>query len=284
MNQYDIVITSCKKDEKVLQLCIKSIQNYIKGYRKIIVVSNEKLTNIEGVEWFDEKKYPFSKKDLYDQMYNVVPDTLRRKRLGYINQLLKLYAHYVIPNLTENILIIDSDIIFIKETSFFDLKNNQDTHQTELIPKYGYNYMYPNGWKMYQNHFKKLHPSFNDFNKSGICHHIIYNKYIIYELFNLIENYHNQIFWKIYLNLMDTRPNQIHSEPANCELYYNYINKFHKDKFILRLIKWLESPANVGKSNEINNDKSILEIQKKKALQEKCNYIAFHSYDRDVSF
>ena len=31
-----------------------SIKEYIKDYRRIIVVSNERLTDIEGVEWFDE--------------------------------------------------------------------------------------------------------------------------------------------------------------------------------------------------------------------------------------
>ena len=56
--QFDIVISSCKKDEFVLQKAIESIKQYIKGYRRIIVVSNEKLTDAEGVEWFDEKKYP----------------------------------------------------------------------------------------------------------------------------------------------------------------------------------------------------------------------------------
>jgi hypothetical protein len=276
--KYDIIITSCEKDKNVLQKCIQSIKQYIKGYRRIIVVSDNKLTDIENIEWFDEKNYPFSKKDLYDEMYNVVPDSLRRKRLGYINQLLKLYAHYIIPDLTENLLIIDSDVIFIKESSFFDTDDNK------LIPKYGYNYMYPNGWKMYQNHFKKLHPDFKNFNKSGICHHIIYNKYIIEELFNRIEKYHKAIFWKIYLNLMDTRPNQTHAEPANCELYFNYINVFHKDKFILRKIKWMESPANGGQNNIVNSDKIELQKQTEIAHKNDCNYIAFHSYDRDLSF
>ena len=83
---------------------------------------------------------------------------------------------------------------------------------------------------------------------------------------------------------MDTRPNEIHSEPANCELYFNYISKFHKEKFILRLIKWLESPAVGGQNNRINSDESIFQTQKEKALKENCNYIAFHSYDRDETF
>lgn len=282
MSQYDIVITSCEKDKVILQKCIESIKKYIIGYRRIIVVSDRKLTDIENVEWFNEKQYPFTKKDLYDCMYNVVPDSLRRKRLGYINQLLKLYAHYVIPNLTENILIIDSDVVFIKGSTFFDIKKD-DNDDEIMIPLYGYNYMYPKGWSIYQNHFKKLHPTFNDFNKSGICHHVIYNRKIINELFNKIEKHHDRTFWKIYLELMDTRPGQIHSEPANCELYYNYITKFHPDKFMLRKIKWLESPANPGKNNAANSNNEIIKTQTEHALSKGCNYIAFHSYDRDLS-
>lgn len=274
---YDIVITSCDKDKIVLQYCIESIQKYVKNYRRLIVVSEKPLIDKENIEWFDEAKYPFTKKTMYEEMYNIIPDNLRRRKLSFINQLLKLYAHYIIPNLKENILIIDSDVIFIKETSFFDIKNNN------LIPKYGNNYMYPNGWSFYFNHFKKLHPSFNNFNKSGICHHIIYNKYVIEELFNKVEKYHSKIFWKIYLNLMDNRKNEINCEPANCELYYNYVCFNHNDKIIQRQINWLESPAGSGKSNEINNDYEIFNNKKQEALDKNCNYIVFHSYNRDLN-
>lgn len=270
---FDIIITCCDKDKKVLQYSIDSIKKYVNNYRRIIVVSDKKLTEKEGVEWFDEKIYPFSKKSMYDEMMNVVPDKLRRRKLSYINQLLKLYAYKVIDNLTENILIIDSDVIFIKDTSFFD-------HD---IPKYGNNYMYPNGWNLYFNHFKKLHPSFHKFDKSGICHHIIYNRDIINEIFKKIEDFHNKTFWKIYLNLMDTRPNEIHAEPANCELYYNYVCYFHSDKIIQRRIDWLESPAQSGKNNKINNDFSIFGEKEKEAHKKNCNYIVFHSYDRDLN-
>jgi len=53
-------------------------------------------------------------------------------------------------------------------------------------------------------------------------------------------------------------------------------------KFIV--IKWLESPAVGGQNNRINSDESIFQTQKEKALKENCNYIAFHSYDRDETF
>lgn len=83
---------------------------------------------------------------------------------------------------------------------------------------------------------------------------------------------------------MDNIPNMIHSEPAEYDLYYNYISKFHNGRVILRKIKWNESPANSGENNVINKDYSIFETQKNKGLKENCNYVAFHSYDRDLNY
>ena len=195
---FDIVISSCKKDQFILQKCIQSIKKYVKDYRRIIVVSNEKLTEIEDVEWFNEKQYPFSLKDMYEQMYNMVPDETRRRKVSYINQLIKLYAHKVIPDLTETILICDSDIIFIKETSFFD----------DNIPLYGSRIVNLDGYQPYLNHHKALCKEFDfgnifDINirlkscnkfRSGICHHILYNKFIINQLIDKIETLHNETF------------------------------------------------------------------------------------------
>ena len=130
------------KDQFVLQHNIRSIKKYVKGFHRIITVSNEKLTDIEGVEWFDEKKYPFSIKDLYDNMYNLYPEDTRRRKVSYINQLIKLYAHKVIPDLTENILICDSDIIFVKDTIFFE----------DNIPLYGSRVVNLDGYQAYLNH------------------------------------------------------------------------------------------------------------------------------------
>ena len=287
--QFDIVISSCKKDQFVLQKAIHSIKQYIKNYRRIIVVSNEKLTDIEDVEWFDEKQYPFSIKDIYDNMYNMVPDSKRRKKVSYINQLIKLYAHKVIPDLLENILIYDSDIIFIKDTTFFE--DEKPLYGNRVVDYYG-------GYNHYLNHHLQLHPSFDFYNKleinkrlqrqhlfcSGICHHIIYNKYIIDELIALIENTHNETFWKYYLNIVDTRniDSNLYLEPANCELYYNYVNLFHPNKIKIRTITWLEMAAQSGQANTIITNFDNFKHIKQHALQHNHNYIAFHSYNREI--
>lgn len=286
--QFDIVISSCKKDEFVLQKAIESIKQYIKGYRRIIVVSNEKLTDAEDVEWFDEKNYPFSIKDMYDYMYNMVPEDMRRRKVSYINQLLKLYAHKVIPDLLDNILIYDSDIVFTKETTFFE----------DDKPLYGNRILGLDAIQGYLNHHLKLDPSFDFANKldinvklkhsgkfcSGVCHHIIYNKTIINELINFIEKERGETFWKYYLNQVDTRDGDYmkHSEPANCELYYNYVNLFHKDEIKIRPITWMEEAAASRQQNKIVSTYSNrFESLKAQALAAGHSYIAFHSYNRE---
>ena len=277
---FDIVITSIEKDKFILQHTIMSIKKHVKNFRRIIVVSNNKLTDIEGVEWFDEKKYPFTKKDVFDNMINF--GERRNKKCSYINQILKLYAHKIIPDLTENILICDSDIVFIKDITFMD----------ENKPMYGNRIFDYNSIKQYFDHHQLLNEEFNFINTeqnkelskinklmSGICHHIMYNKYIIDELISLIETKHNCVFWKFYLNKsVDSK-----YEPANCELYYNYVCKYHKDKIIIRDIKWLERAAEGGKSNNIIlNFDNQHNINKNIALSQGCSYIAYHSYNREI--
>tara|TARA_Y100000022_G_scaffold173989_1_gene161815 strand:+ start:663 stop:1514 length:852 start_codon:yes stop_codon:yes gene_type:complete len=276
---FDIVITSVEKDKFLLQHAIKYIKKYVKDFRRIIVVSNNKLTDIEGVEWFDENKYPFTKRDVYDNMYNY--GEKRNRKCSYINQILKLYAHKVIPDLTENILICDSDIIFIKNITF--MEDNKPIYGNRILD-YGQIIGY-------FNHHQKLNEDFDFVNSeenkelsknnklmSGVCHHIMYNKHIINELISLIEQKHNCVFWKFYLN--EAVANEC--EPANCELYYNYVCKYHKDKIIIRDIKWLERPAENGKQNNVIlnfNEMFINDV--KTAKSKNCRYIAYHSYNRE---
>lgn len=291
IQKYDIIIPSCKKDQFILQKTIQSIKKYIKDYRRIIVVSDEKLTDHEGVEWFDEKQYPFNKKDIYNCLYKIESDEMRRRKVGYINQLIKLYAHKVIPDLLENILICDSDIVFIKETTFFE--KNKPLYSNRLVNKDEY--------QPYLNHMLKLNPNFDFYNiininkqlkkdnkyYSGICHHQIFNKYVIDEIIKNIEDYSNNLFWKVFLESTDLLNKNIlkQYEPSEYELYYNYVNLYHPDKIKIRKITWLEMPAqNRQKNQVIDNYELCFDNIKKYALQNDHHYIAFHSYNRELFY
>ena len=111
---FDIVIPVGPNDINQIHEQIKSTKQNIIDYRTIyIITSNPELT-IDGCIIIDETIFPFTKKDI--ELYHGKGD-----RTGwYLQQLLKLYAGKVIPNILDKYLVIDSDTYFLKPTRFID--------------------------------------------------------------------------------------------------------------------------------------------------------------------
>ena len=86
---------------------------------------------------------------------------------------------------------------------------------------------------------KKLHESFEkvDNNKSGICHHMIFEKKYIDELFRLVENKHNDLFYNIFLKCVEDKY-ILNSGASEYEIYFNYMLKYHNDKIMIRNLSW----------------------------------------------
>ena len=84
---FDIIISSIEKDKSYFQHTIKNIKKYVKNYRRIIVVSNNKLTDIEGVNGLMKKNILLQKK-MYLIIYIILVKNVIKND---INQLLKLY-------------------------------------------------------------------------------------------------------------------------------------------------------------------------------------------------
>ena len=187
---FDIVIPLGPNDIQFIDNIIIHCKQNIINYRNIYVITNIKHININDCIIIDENSFPFKCSDI-----NISP-----ARDGwYFQQLLKLYASFVIPELTDDYLIIDADTYFLKPTSFIENGVYLFNPGTEHHPPYF-------------NHMKKLHPSLirkiNHY--SGICHHMIFNKQILLELFNMVSSYesnNNQEFWKIFLKYVDTNEN-----------------------------------------------------------------------------
>jgi hypothetical protein len=141
----------------------------------------------------------------------------------YLQQLLKLYAIFVIPDILDNVLIIDSDTFFLKPTQFF----NNDIGL----------YFYMNEHhKPYFAHMNRLHPNLTRVleNKSGICHHMILQKPYLVELFELVKQRHNMDFWKAFLNCVVEYNT---SGASEYEIYFNFMLKHHSDKIQLRELR-----------------------------------------------
>lgn len=178
----DVVIPCAKKDQEILDLCINGIRKNGKNIRNIIVISSELYTN--EAKWFDEKNFPFSKNDIADEIFQnnlqAKQDFLSspRTRIGWIyQQLLKLYSPFVIPGISKNVLVLDADTIFLNSVEF---TNDLGDPLFAIAKEY---------YKPYFDIAQKILPEFYRVNKklSGICHHMIFQRSILENLFSQIQ-------------------------------------------------------------------------------------------------
>jgi hypothetical protein len=237
---YDIVIPLGPNDIQLIQTVVKHCSN-IQNHRNIYIVSYDKNINIDGAITVDENIFPFNKSD-------IISYGIKKERDGwYLQQLIKLYAGFVIQDILDDYLVIDSDTIFLKEITFMIDSKYCFTIATENHTPYFI-------------HMNKLHQTLKRYvNLSGIAHHMIFNKKFVNELFKLIEDKHNIEFWKAFLKFVD--PNQ-NSGASEYEIYFNFMIKYHPELFIAR---------NLNRKN--TSDYS--EIERKN-----YDYISIHWYIR----
>ena len=221
---FDIVIPLGPDEMHIINNNINTIKLNIIGYRNIYIISTNPNIIIDDCIIINENIFPFKMSDI--SLY--IKD---KKRNGwYLQQLLKLYAGFYIPNISENYLVIDSDLYFLKKINFFE--------NDKPIYTISYEYHQP-----YFIHMNKLHESFfKKYDISGISHHMIFNIKYIKEIFDLVETKHNESFWKIFLSMVNE---DTHSGASEYEIYFNYILKYD---IIIRRLEW----SNIS-YNDFNN-------------------------------
>jgi hypothetical protein len=255
----DVIIPAVEKDKETLELCIESVKNYVTSLRRIIVISKNKLT--DNAEWFCENDYPFNFESIGKAIY---PDNEEKAkwfknecpRKGWIlQQLLKLYAPFVIPGISSNVLCVDSDVIFFKRQVFLNQSGGG---------------IYANGReyrKPYFSHLKRLLPNLEKAykDKSGICHHMLFQKEVLDQLFEDIKKEHNKEAWIAICQCID-HAEILKSPFSEYEIYFNYLFTYDS-KAELRTLKW----KNSGNLSE----KTIKEYKKAG-----FDYVAFHAWKR----
>lgn len=242
---FDIVILVGPNDKTIIKKQIEYTKKNIIGYRKIYIVSNYlDFENIDNCIIISESVYDFSIKDVIK--YH--DDNPRNN--WYLQQLFKLYAAFYIPDILERYLVIDCDTFFLKPTKF--IENNKCLYNT------GTEFNKP-----YFDHMVKLHPSLIKIyhKKSGISHHMIFEKKYIVELFNLIESYHNKKFLQVFLeNVIECH--YLGAGASEYEIYFNYMANFHSENIIIRNLNWTNT-SNIA------------------LLSSEYDYISWHWYQRN---
>lgn len=232
----DVIIPCAEKDLRTLELCIDGIKTYGKNVNRIIIVSSKKLS--DNAEWFDEAQYPFSKYDIIFQVFKdhdktVAYLTSKNNRSGWVyQQLLKLYAPFVIPDLSPYVLVLDADTIFLNPVEFIN-----DQGEILYNPGTEYNPAYFQHGKRLIPSFRKVYPHY-----SGISHHMIFHYETLCQLFSLVEKYHQKEFWKAFCELIDHH-HLLGSPVSEYELYFNFIFSSSSDVKI-RQLQWTDTPFN----------------------------------------
>jgi hypothetical protein len=253
----DVVIACHDKDKKTLDLCIEGIKENCKNIGRVIIISAKPLT--DKAEWFNETAFPFTKKEVALVIARgdkkEAQKFSRHKGRGpgwYFQQLLKLYAPFVIPDISSNVLVIDADTIFMNPTEFLNESGGGLFCVSSEQPQ-----------ERYLKHAKRLVPSYKRIYPEyySVCHHMLFQKAILKDLFHTVEKYHDTSFWKAFCSCVDFEGEQGASE---YEIYYNYALR-HTDQVQIRGLKW---------TNSAHLDE--------KDLFKKAGYhfVAFHTYMR----
>lgn len=254
----DVVIPCTEKDLYTLETCIKGIRKNGKNIRRVIVVSSRRLTN--QAEWVPESSFPFCKKDIAYWMFKKDATKAekyiqtKKNRLGWVlQQLLKLYAPIVIPNISSNVLILDGDTVFLNPINF-------------TTPKKGaYFTRSKEHHAPYFQHAKRLVPNFRKVLKhSGVAHHMLFQKAVILDLFKTVENYYQIPFWQAFCACIDL-DQKYHSPCSEYEIYANF-SKIRSDQFEERILLW----DNIASLDHLDEYK-----------EKKYSYISCHQYLRN---
>jgi len=249
----DVVIPAHKKDLATLEYAIDGIRKNIAEVRRIIVVSKEKYT--DKAEWFDEAKYPFS--------YAEISDLVGGENVGWnLQQLLKLYAVLVIPDISQNVLVVDADTVFYRKVKFFE----------DGLPLYNLSkdkgLEKDNFYQTSLDHIKKLLPEIAEKfpkkfeNVSGICHHMLFQKHIIEDLFSKVEAHAegSEPFYKIFL-----KSGKHSMSVAEYNLYFYFLISCHPGEYKIRILNY----KNTAKFQPLWE-----------RLRRKYDYCSYHSYLR----
>ena len=229
---FDIVIPVGPYDINIIKKQLEYTKKNIIGYRNIYLISYDKSLEVENCITITEDIFPFT----IDTVANIHG---KNKRNGwYFQQLLKLYSGLVIPHILDRYLVVDSDTFFLKPTQF--IRDNK------CLYNFGTEYHIE-----YFEHMKKLDENLikQDINKSGICHHMMFETKYIKLLFNMIENKHNDLFYNIFLkNVYNVNL----SGASEYEIYFNFMLKYYNNEIIIRALNWINT-SSLDNHNDNNN-------------------------------
>lgn len=218
----DIVIPLGPNDLNIIQRSIDSCHEYIEEIKNVYVISFDASVSLNNCIMIKEF--------LKDRVDSILPDRDRNK--WYLQQLIKLYAHQHIPDLSDDYLVVDADTIFYKRVHY-----KQDGKYWFQIRKRPL----MDDLDPYYYHAKRVHPTLiSPLPDHHFIHHqMIFNRYLLLELFKIVESYHKKPFWWVFLH--EIKDGYYINGASEYEIYAVFLCVYFPNKIMTRTLPYEQS-------------------------------------------
>lgn len=245
----DVVIPYQEKDSAIIEMCVDGCIKNIYNLGCIYIVTKDTTLELDNVHLIDEDKL-FDKglsRSYIESRFRIErPDFVRRS--GWIfQQFIKMGCSYALPNLRNYYLVVDSDVIFLRQMRFFKKDKMLLTKTKEYHRPY---------FNCYQRLLGK--PARGDY--SFVAHHMLMCKFFMLELLHVIEKRFNKRWYDAILDNIDDNNISMLSE---YEIYGHYLEDNYPEKVIVRRLRNVQS----------FKIKYLLEL-----LFNQADYATFHNY------
>lgn len=231
--QFDIVIPVGPNDIKFIWPNIARNKENIVGHRNVYILTKDpSALDVETLAYaeqnkcilIDEATFPFKMGDVIE-----IHKGVNWRNGWYLQQLLKLYAGFVIPDILPTYLVVDADTVFLRPTTFL-------SQEGKYLFNIGSEYHRP-----YFLHMERMHPTFQkQVRPSGICHHMLFNRDYVQKMMAMVEATHHLPFWRVFLEKVS---DILGSGASEYEMYFNYLIKYHPEVIQIRMLRWTNAPT-----------------------------------------
>ena len=219
----DILIPFHPKDSPMLARCIESCRRHIPGVRRIILVSGrwpDLSSGCEVVFYRDDDFFPSgpNRACIYRKLF--LRNFHIAWRAGWLfQQFVKLGAPRVIADLSRHYLVVDSDVVFLKDIALFhDGRALLVKEPRGYPPDFAY-------YKTYEHLFGEPACS-NEY--SFIANYMVFDAAIVEEMLRVIEQRSGAKWHDAVIRAMDCHGI---SEFSEFESYGLYLQHHHPDRF-----------------------------------------------------
>lgn len=223
-----------KKDQKLIKNTINyNSSKFIQNVERYVLFTESEPQKIKNTVVLTRDDFPFTREYVQKKL-NFHP------RSGWVyQQLVKFYFAKDISK-KDYILVLDADVFFTKEISFFEENKPIFTLGNHLHVEYF-------------NHMRRMLPTLHRVKKNecGIAHHMVINKKIINNMISLIEKENNKKFYDVFLEAINFEESE--SPCSEYEIYFNFVQIYFPEYYKKRKLEWKNVPV-IKKSYIENND------------------------------